>query len=411
MKDKRLSKTIKITLVVLLVMLIILSILIGTRIMEEESNTPIYSTIESMPNIETMINQMYGKFIKMEDSKDEKYIKDIYVDLKYGLYENEVAKKDFFNSLISNVAQMSNYQNVRVIDEERQIELKIICDNTNGELIGSYINGDINFYGHFESQKALSNYKETEITNLNIESIELKTLIENDWNKNKLSIGEAANQVDEYIPYPDFGIDIYEIDEKVFNLIFDSRYEGTVVNGIRVGENLENVINKLGTPTFGSKETEYIGYKGENLYIFFNGNEISVYPTETSDSNLSELIKQYETDGSIKNMVSSATDIWENYEEYYYDEYTVDLTYPLQGIKFQFGISENHGIIIYSNYAGKIFDNYSQKELSELEVEIPSYIYFVQEDSVNEYERERNNLIKATGENGDFEEEEWWKYI
>lgn len=411
MKNKSLQKTIKIALIILVVILITLLLLVGMKEINSTDNAPRYSKIEDMPNIETLINQVYGKYIKMENSTNEKYVQDIYVDLKYGLYEGEVAKKDFFNALIQNVAQMMYYQNVRIIDNEKGIEIKVICDFENKMLLGSYINGDINFYGHYESQKALANYKKTGITTFNIESNEVKTLIQNEWNKDKLNIGEPEkNKVDNYIEYAKFGINIYEIDEKVFNLLFDYRYKGNVVNGIKVGEKLENVIQVLGEPIFGSIQQKYIGYKGQDLYVFFNQEQISIYPTEDKDSSIVPLIKQYEEDSSIKKMVSNATDIWENYETYAYDEYTVNLTYPLQGLKFQFGVTENNGIIIYNNYAGEILENYTQENLFNTEIEIPSYIYFVDEDSVNEYERERNMYIYIMtegGEPGDFED---WKY-
>lgn len=410
MKNKNLYKTIKITLIVLLIVFIVLLMIIGSREIDRQ-NTPIYSTIEEMPDVETLINQMYGKYIKMEDSQNEKYYKDIYVDLKYGLYEGEESKENFYNSLITTVAQKMNYDNVRVIDEEKQIELKIVCDKENGKLIGSYINGDTNFFGHYESQKALANYKKMKITELNIESAEINTLIQNGWDKNKLSIGEPENQVDEYIEYADFGINIYEIDEKVFNLIFDDRYEGTVVSGLKVGDTFDTIISKLGTPTFGSADDFYIGYKGEDLYVFFNENQISIYPVEKEVKSISGLIEKYEEDSSIKKLVSGVTDIWENYEEYYYNEYVVNLSYPLAGIKFQFGVTENHGIIIYNNFIGQIIENYTQEELSKIEIEIPSYVYFVEEDSVDEYERERNHLIQANSEDGDFEDDEDWKYV
>ena len=410
MKNKNLYKTIKITLIVLLIVFIVLLMIIGSREIDRQ-NTPIYSTIEEMPDVETLINQMYGKYIKMEDSQNEKYYKDIYVDLKYGLYEGEESKENFYNSLITTVAQKMNYDNVRVIDEEKQIELKIVCDKENGKLIGSYINGDTNFFGHYESQKALANYKKMKITELNIESAEINTLIQNGWDKNKLSIGEPENQVDEYIEYADFGINIYEIDEKVFNLIFDYRYEGTVVNGLKVGDTFDTVTSKLGAPTFGSADDLYIGYKGTDLYVFFNENQISIYPVDKEVKSISGLIEKYEEDSSIKKLVSGATDIWENYAEYYYNEYVVNLSYPLAGIKFQFGVTENHGIIIYNNFIGKIIENYTQEELSKIEIEIPSYVYFVEEDSVDEYERERNHLIQANSEDGDFEDDEDWKYV
>lgn len=410
MKNKNLGKAIIITLIILVIIFIVLLIIVGSREIKKQ-NTPIYSTIEEMPDVATLINQMYGEYIKMEDSQDERYFKDIYVDLKYGLYEGEESEKTFYNSLITAVAQKMNYENVRIIDEEKQIEIKIVCDTENGELIGSYINGDTNFYGHYESQKALANYKKTTVTELNIESNEINTLIQNGWNKNVLSIGEAEDEIDDYIEYANFGINIYEIDEKVFNLIFDTRYTGNIVNGIKVGESFENVISKLGNPTFGSEADTYIGYKGEELYVFFNEDQISIYPVEDEVKSINSLVERYEEDGSIKRLVSGATDLWENYENYYYDEYTVDLSYPLAGIKFQFGVSENHGIIIYNNFIGEIIENYTQEELSETEIEIPSYIYFVEEDSVNEYERERNYLIQATSEDGDYEDDEDWKYV
>ena len=410
MKNKNLGKAIIITLIILVIIFIVLLIIVGSREIKKQ-NTPIYSTIEEMPDVATLINQMYGEYIKMEDSQDERYFKDIYVDLKYGLYEGEESEKTFYNSLITAVAQKMNYENVRIIDEEKQIEIKIVCNTENGELIGSYINGDTNFYGHYESQKALANYKKTTVTELNIESNEINTLIQNGWNKNVLSIGEAEDEIDDYIEYANFGINIYEIDEKVFNLIFDTRYTGNIVNGIKVGESFENVISKLGNPTFGSEADTYIGYKGEDIYVFFNEDQISIYPVEKEEKSIYPLIQQYEEDSLIKKLVSGATDLWENYENYYYDEYTVDLSYPLAGIKFQFGVTENHGIIIYNNFIGKIIENYTQEELSKIEIEIPSYIYFVEDDSVNEYERERNFLIQATSEEGDYEDDEDWKYV
>lgn len=410
MKNKNLGKAIIITLIILVIIFIVLLIIVGSREIKKQ-NTPIYSTIEEMPDVATLINQMYGEYIKMEDSQDERYFKDIYVDLKYGLYEGEESEETFYKSLITTVAQKMNYENVRIIDEEKQIEVKIICDTENGELIGSYINGDTNFYGHYESQKALANYKKTTVTELNIESKEINTLVQNGWNKNTLSIGEAEDEIDDYIEYADFGINIYEIDEKVFNLLFDTRYTGAVVNGIKVGDSFETIISKLGTPTFGSRDDVYIGYKGEELYVFFNEDEISIYPVEKEVKTIYPLVQQYEEEGSIKKLVSGATDLWENYESYYYDEYTVNLSYPLAGIKFQFGITENHGIIIYNNYLGEILENYTQEELSQMEIEIPSYIYFVEEDLVDEYESERVYLKQTYGEDGDFEQDDWWKYI
>ena len=55
---------------------------------------------------------------------------------------------------------------------------------------------------------------------------------------------------------------------------------------------------------------------------------------------------------------------------------------------------------------------YTQEELSKIEIEIPSYIYFVEKDSVDEYERERSYLLQIVyADDGDFEDDEAWKYL
>lgn len=410
---KALYKAIKITLVILVLILIILSIIVGDKIIKTEENTPFYSTIEEMPDVETMINQMYGKYIRTEDSTEKDFYKDVYVDLKYDLYDGEEDKKHFFYTLAGNVAQMMSFYNIRIIDEEKQIEVRAVCDYENQRILACYINGDSNFYGHYESQKALANYKKIAITNLNIESAEINALLQNDWNKEILNLGESSVNVNNYLQYISQGINIYEIDEKVFNIVFDTNYKNNVLNGIKVGEDFEKVKQTLGKPTFVSEyEDRYIGYKGNNIYVFFNKDEISIYPIEKNlgDKDISTLVKEYEEYKSIKKLITSATDIWENYEEYNYTENVVDLSYPLQGVKFQFGVEDNHGIIIYNNYAGKVLDKYTQEELSKMEIEIPSYIYFVETDSVNEYENARNET-KYVLEYGDTEDFEEWKYL
>jgi len=410
---KALYTAIKITLLILILLLIILSIIVGDKIIKTEENTPFYSTIEEMPDVETMINQMYGKYIRTEDSTEKDFYKDVYVDLKYGLYDGEEDKKHFFYTLAGNVAQMMSFYNVRIIDEEKQIEVRAVCDYENQRILACYINGDSNFYGHYESQKVLANYKKTAITNLNIESEEINSLLQNNWNKEILNLGESSVNFNDYLQYINEGINIYEIDEKVFNIVFDTNYKHNVLNGIKVGEDFEKVKQALGEPTFVSEyEDRYIGYKGSDIYVFFNKDEISIYPIEENlvDKDIATLVKEYEEHKSIKKLISSATDIWENYEEYNYTENVVDLSYPLQGVKFQFGVEDNHGIIIYNNYAGKVLDKYTQEELSKMEIEIPSYIYFVETDSVNEYENARNETryVLESEDEEDFEE---WKYL
>ena len=114
------------------------------------------------------------------------------------------------------------------------------------------------------------------------------------------------------------------------------------------------IINILGTPTFGNEQDIVIGYKGKDIYVFFSKDEISVYRVEKSYDfkEFEDLISRFNENKNVKTFVSGATDIWPDYDLYTYDSDYVNLQYSLKGIKIQFNITKNHGVIIYNNYIG-----------------------------------------------------------
>ncbi|MCL2859503.1 MAG: hypothetical protein FWF46_02800 [Oscillospiraceae bacterium] len=360
--------------------------------------------MEQTSSVEQLINERYGEFIKSELSTDKDFDWDIYINLKYNLYENGESEQYFYDAMVTNISNKMNYQNYRIIDEDKQITIRVICNSDTQELVGYDINGDTNYYGHQESMAELKKYTKTQETDMNIESSEIQTLINSDWLLTSLKSG-SSDPTDIKEMYYEKGIDITTTGKTVFNMVFNNTYTGAVINGITVGTSFDNIISILGTPTFGSEDDMYIGYKGQDIYVFFSDNQgnpqISVYMVEKSVSSddFVKLLENFNEDGNIKTMVSTLTDYWPDYDNYYYNANTVDLWYTLKGIKVQFGVTSNQGILVYSNYIGKILQNYTQAELKDMQIQIPYYIFFTSKDSVNEYENTRVQSL-----NGDVEE-------
>lgn len=153
-------------------------------------------------------------------------------------------------------------------------------------------------------------------------------------------------------------------------------------------ENLQLVVGKV----------KYYGYKGKDFYIFFSENEISVYPIEKSDNStaFSDLLAIFNRKLDVKSFVNSVTDLWPDYDEYYYDSNFVSLLYSTRGIKIQFNLGRDNGVTVYQNYNGYIADGVSVSDISRDSSKIPDNTYMaLDKNSVNEYEYNRKASYTA----------------
>lgn len=120
-----------------------------------------------------------------------------------------------------------------------------------------------------------------------------------------------------------------------------------------------------------------LGYKGNDVYVFFTEDEISVYKVieEYSSTEFAKLMSELLEDKNIKKFVGSVTDIWPDYDYYEYDSNYVYLRYALKGIEIKFNVSANHGVTVYSNYTGQVTNDVNITDLINKEKETPSGIY------------------------------------
>lgn len=402
MKLKKKTKTL-IIISIIIVILLIFCRLIYLRIQELNKK---YTNINDFKTAKQVTEYMDCKYIAKNKSDSENFAFDIYVVFKENLYTNGKSNEEFFKQFLRMMAHALEYDNFRVIDDEKELLIAVVCDGYNREITKIYFNGDDNYFGHEESKNKIKNQSEISIIKMNIQSPEILSLINNKWIASKVNFGKKESTFDKYDIYFDEGIETRTIDKKIFNIIFNKRYEKEILSGITTKNSLTEIENKLGKPTFGDVESGLIGYKGEEIYIFFSNEETSVYRMEREydTDKIVELLANFRENKNVKKFVNGLTDIWLDYDKYEYDSDFVNLEYALKGIKIQFNITNNHGLIIYNNYIGKFDENITKESIMQGNGNAPEYLFFEDIDLVyeNEMERYENKKIYYE-EDGDIE--------
>ena len=248
-----------------------------------------------------------------------------------------------------------------------------------------------------DGESSGSKFKKAKITKLDIQAKEIQELINQKWVTRNFKIGTKESTFDGYDIYFDEGYEIKTIIGKTFNIVFTQNYSGNILKGIKVNTSFEDIIKNLGNPTFGEVTGNIIGYKGEDIYIFFSDKEVSVYRIDKEDSKneFILLLNKFEKDGDVWELGNSLTDFWPDYDSYNYDTNYVELTYTLKGIKLQYNYTVQNGITIFNNYIGNIKEDMTIEQLIEDENKIPKYIYIEpRKDLVYEYEINRVNKNK-----------------
>ena len=356
MKKKELNKKSK--KIIMLIIAILIGILIINSIINilerlsnnKEENQGILNS-NDFNNIEDVLNYYGCKLIKEVKSKDTNFSKDIYVEFKYNTFEGEESKKKFYENVISNIIKVEK-NNYRLIDESKKLLIEVKkYTNSNGTTNYYYIiNGEENYFVNQESRLSLKNYKKVSTINLQINSNILNNLIQNKWQP--INFGTKESNFEKYDIYFDEGIKVRKISEKVYNVIFTIKNEEEIVNGIKVGTTFEEIIKKLGKPIFGTQEENVIGYKNEDIYIFFSEEEISIYRNEEYNTQQFEklLNKYINKEIDVKEFMNELTYLWKDYSSYTYDSNYINISYPLKGIKIEMQSDTSKGIEIYNNY-------------------------------------------------------------
>ncbi len=304
---------------------------------------------EGFHSIKEVLKYYGCRLIKTKDSKEEGFVTDIYTDFKYDLYENEKSNEEFYQNLIKDMAKFLNYSNFRLLDESKDIEIRVMGNKDKIKKI--LINGMEDYFIYMDSQMSLRDYKEIPLTEFSVEAPELVSCLENQWST-KVDFGTRETIFQDYYIYFDEGIEVRKVSGKIYNVVFTKNYVKSIINGFTVSENHDIIIRELGKPTFQNEEKNIIGYKGKEMYVFFEEDQISVYRNieEQGFDEFFALVDEFLAEKTtLLEFMNELTYLWPDYEEYTYDAETVFLSYPNKGIDIKMNYENTNGIVLYNN--------------------------------------------------------------
>ena len=401
--NKKTIIIISIILVILIILLIVIQAIVKSKNEKEELFNQVsnYTSINDFKTIEEVCAYLECDLKKQEKSKDNNYDVDIYMQIKYLPYTDNQSNKSFYDKLIKYSANVLKYQNFRIIDLKNKITVEVLCNKETKKVKNMIINGENNYFSKHDSLLEINNIDKLDETNMDIQSDIIKKLINNNWKIATNYLGSKESSFEKYDIYFDEGIEIKEIGNKVFNIIFTEKYKDNVINNVKTTTPKDEIIKILGEPTFKDETTNCIGYKGKDIYVFYNTNkEISIYRVEKNLDN-NEFAKIIDTYLENKDEAKLIQDIKEKYDDY--DKYENNsngtiLQYTLKGLAIRFKRGSSRGVQIYNNYSGIIYNDIDLEKIKEHK-ELPDNIYVNNEDLVAKCEFERisniNDMISA----------------
>ena len=379
------EKNYKFILIVIFVMIFILFIALTVLKNVEKNIEQSEISYDSLSSIKEVVEYHKSKYISERESTESGFYLDVYVKFKVPLYnDNGESNEIYFNNLLEDSARILYYNSFIMIDEDREITIKVICDKTKIKTI--IINDMEDYFIYMDSQNSMKKYTEISTTSLSISSEILQSCIDNNWNSD-IYFGERDSIYNEYNIYFDEGIKTRIIDGKIYNIIFTKKYNGNIVNNLFPGIDFPSIKANLGEPTFEDEELKVIGYKGENVYVFFTENEISIYRNSSVDSDdFFELSDEFIAENiDLLEFMNELKYVWSDYSEYEYNSTSVFISYPLKGIEIAINSGDINGILVYNNNKSTLskISRYLEKTI---------FVSRLQVDLV--YQAEKNRLIE-----------------
>lgn len=385
-------------LIIIILIIIILIIALGNLFTYLKNKDKEYNSIDDFDSVKELV-QYYGcKYIRTKNSSEEGFSKDIYISFMTNPIDEEGNTNQNSYENIIRLVSMKMQEDYRIIDEDRNLIVRIYMNYDEDETINYTINDINNYFEHLKSLYTLNNNKEDNISKINVTSKELQSIINNEWIRKNANLGQKTSSYEKYDVYWNNGYKVRTINNKIYNIVFIKNYQGEVFQGITVGMSNDEVRNILGNPTYeNSSEMEVIGYKLENLYVFFSDGEISIYRideyNEEENKRFANLVTKLFEDKDYNTFLTNLTELYPDYSTYTQETNYVNIKYPLKGFEISFGNDEKNGITIYNNFIGNITNDISIDDIKNEKV-LPANTYLNLETNLVFYDE----LERANGE-------------
>jgi hypothetical protein len=257
------------------------------------------------------------------------------------------------NNTLSNTIQSETASATETINKEVPIseieKNKTDWQQAYDRIDSNYRSGE-NFPAYPEELNALQiKFKNSKMMNSNVvKDVEiqvkdnlLRNLLENKWNIITLDqlLGKNDSTFRKYRIYFKQGIDVKILNNKISNILFNSRYKGSIMNEINMKSSKADVLSQLGQPNFENTDENLYGYKTDNFYIFFTGrnqiSEVSVYRRDANydQTALVAAIKELEkSKDSLEPFKNSLKEKWPDLDWYFGISAEFGMAYGSRGI-------------------------------------------------------------------------------
>lgn len=401
-KKRNYKKIIIISVSIILLFLIIIMIIKAIQannykryLEQEKQRVSQYTSITDFKTLEEVALYLNCNFIKQEEVKNEDVQYKVYMKLPVNLENAAANNKNFVENLVQYSAYVLKYKNFCIIDEENKSNIVVCCNEENQLVETYYINGTANYWGVKESQNSIQNFQEVKSIKISASSNVLNKIINNSWKTAEIDVGTAESTYRGYNIYFDEGYQIRTVNQKVFNIVFTEKYNEAILNGLTTSASKQEIEKALGKPQFESGNL--IGYKANNMYVFFYNKQVSIYPIEEYNTEkIAEIVEKHKPNYAENSFIDAVREAWKDYDIFEYGSNYVKLQYTLKGICIKFDSSNQRGITIYNNYKGKIIGNTTLEGIVSNNQQLPENMYFENEDLVFKQEQERINTLDDT---------------
>ena len=352
------SKRIKIFLIFLIalffcVLCLLIVLQYYLRKQEANSNNKVsFVTEETSPQtIEDVIKKYESEFIKQDGNT-------IYVIFAKDLYdENGNSNKDFFYNLANDLTIFFPLENFEVIDEEKKIDLMAEFNTeTDSHII--LINNLENFYEQSDGN-SYTKVEKSEIVKpsaLYVQNGYLERLVSNQMFLSSIKeyLDEGKESENGYISYENGTIKLkLAPNDSVMNIIFSEDYGYSILTDVESDTPLTKIYELHNDNTFGSLSDGYLGYRSNNLYYFFYGDETSVYGySYRRNDTFEKLLEEYLNNKDLDEFITKLSEKMLSYDvlEYDKDIKKATMIFPTRGIEIKIEDNNPKGITLYSNY-------------------------------------------------------------
>lgn len=363
-----------------------------------EINKYEFVSVYDLTDLDSVLEYYEINLISRQDDtsndKNKEYEIYLYVNYPYNTYTDSKTNEAFFMESSEQIARVCGYKNILVVDESKA--LKVGIKSINGAFNKIIVNEDENYFSNLKTRLELENMNISDGKEYNVNSKELNAAINSNFGTN-VNFGTKESIFDDYDIYFDEGIEVKNISNGIFNIVFTSKYKGNIIEDLNTSSSFDEIKAKLGEPVYSDTAGTVIGYKAKNYYIYFSKGQASIYPIKSYDTaEFAKYITEFQSNKSAQTLVNNISEIWPDYDYFNNGSKYIDLRYTLKGVKITFNMGENNGITLYNNFNGKVTNEINYSQILDGSVTTPQYIYIKNSNLTLENEIDRVSGVHNT---------------